>query len=143
MENPERLAGHRRKYKRTHTAQSREQQRAGRERCRRLVIARYSGGKNICACCGEWRYDFLSIDHIAGDGSQHKIKGRRASGSRLYRWLIANAYPDGYRVLCFNCNCANGFRRACPHVAERAADAVIAEVSNSDPERNAVNKFTY
>lgn len=64
-----------------------------------------------CACCGETQEEFLTIDHIAGNGSQH----RRLIGSDIYQWLRTWDYPPGFRILCFNCNCALGFRGYCPH----------------------------
>jgi hypothetical protein len=45
----------------------------------------------------------LTIDHINGKGEQHrKIVG---SGTKFYQWLKNNNFPEGYQVLCFNCNC--------------------------------------
>jgi len=43
----------------------------------------------------------LSIDHIHGGGGKHKkVAG---SGSRLYSWLKKNKFPEGFQVLCMNC----------------------------------------
>lgn len=96
-----------------------------RERARALrleVLSRYGGS---CACCGEEREPFLSIDHINGDGAEHRraICGdwSKGSGSRVYRWLKANGFPaDGFRVLCHNCNMARAMRGECPHEVERS-----------------------
>ena len=33
----------------------------------------------------------------------------------MYQWLKANSYPDGFQILCFNCNCAKGAYGECPH----------------------------
>jgi hypothetical protein len=43
----------------------------GRRR-RQMVYDRY-GGK--CACCSETEFVFLSIDHIDGGGTQHRVRG--------------------------------------------------------------------
>ena len=75
------------------------------------VIARY-GGK--CACCGESRIEFMSVDHINGGGSKH----RKEIPSNLYTWLRQQGYPDGFRVLCLNCNLSIGFFGYCPHQRE-------------------------
>lgn len=75
------------------------------------VIAHY-GGK--CACCGEARQEFLAVDHIDGGGRRHTKKlGKR--GSQFHKWLKAQGYPEGYRVLCHNCNMALGHFGYCPH----------------------------
>ena len=54
--------------------------------------------------------DFLSIDHIEGRGG-HGREVRR----RLYQWLKNNSYPDGFQVLCYNCNLAKSGGDVCPH----------------------------
>lgn len=74
------------------------------------VIAHY-GGK--CECCGEMEMVFLTIDHINGGGRQH----RKETGSFLYQWLRRNGYPEGFQVLCFNCNFAKA-NGGCPHHAQ-------------------------
>ena len=47
----------------------------------------------------------LTIDHINGDGAkQRKRLGKiLPSGHPFYRWLKNNSYPNGYQVLCMNC----------------------------------------
>lgn len=70
------------------------------------------GGK--CTCCGENTYEFLCIDHIANDGKQHRLTLTKG-GDSIYRWLKRNNYPDGFQVLCHNCNLAKAFYGICPH----------------------------
>jgi len=72
------------------------------------VLAAYGGS---CVCCGEGNQEFLTIDHIAGDGAAH----RRTLTCRLYTWLKKNNYPAGFRVLCMNCNFSLGCFGYCPH----------------------------
>jgi hypothetical protein len=86
-------------------------------RLRTQVLTHYGGDPPHCACCGEAHYEFLAIDHIEGGGGTHR-KQIGGMGARLYRWLIANDYPDGYRVLCHNCNSALGHYGFCPHGSE-------------------------
>jgi hypothetical protein len=74
-------------------------------------VLNHYGGK--CACCGEDTYEFLAIDHINGGGNeQRKVVG---GGDGMVRWLIKNNYPEGFQVLCHNCNMAKGFYEECPH----------------------------
>lgn len=75
------------------------------------IIAFYSEGKNCCACCGEANIVFLTIDHINGGGGAH----RRQIGKNFYWWLIKNEFPDGFQVLCYNCNMAKRDGAECPH----------------------------
>ncbi|MBA7683673.1 hypothetical protein ES703_92053 [subsurface metagenome] len=37
-----------------------------------LLVAHYSNNTNRCACCGESEVRFLTIDHINGNGSEHR-----------------------------------------------------------------------
>ena len=69
---------------------------------RKLVYDHY-GLK--CVRCGEPDPVVLTIDHIKQDGHGHKQGGckNRMSGYVLYRWLVRNDFPEGYRVACANC----------------------------------------
>lgn len=85
-------------------------------RRKRFVINYYTDGKNCCACCEEKEFDFLTIDHVNGGGTKHrKTEGK----NRMHDWLIKNYLPDGFQILCFNCNCAKGFFGKCPHQTKR------------------------
>lgn len=86
----------------------------GREKNRllkELVINHYSHGKNRCMSptCevpgGAKDIDVLNIDHINGGGRRHmaEIKANGFGGT-LYAWLRRNNFPDGFQVLCYNCN---------------------------------------
>ncbi len=73
---------------------------------------------SVCACCGEVQFEFLTLDHIHGDGAAHRKELRMDGGGRsdiLYKHLIEAGFPEGYRILCFNCNSALGFYGYCPH----------------------------
>jgi hypothetical protein len=87
---------------------------------KREVIDFY-GGK--CACCGETEIVFLTIDHIDGDGAEHRRRMAAETGSNwgqagspTYRWLRKNNFPEGFQVLCANCNCGRQWNGGiCPH----------------------------
>jgi hypothetical protein len=65
-----------------------------------------------CACCGETERAFLQFDHVNGGGRQHsKVRGEH----RIATWLRQHGFPDGYQVLCANCNHAKGILGQCPH----------------------------
>lgn len=51
-----------------------------------------------CQKCGFSDIRALSIDHINGGGRAH-----RQSVKKIYRWLIRNNFPEGFQVLCMNC----------------------------------------
>ena len=78
-----------------------------RLKIKHLVIEHYGGR---CACCEESIFEFLTMDHITG-----RKKGDRIRGEALYRKLLRLNYPEGYQVLCWNCNAAKGLFGKCPH----------------------------
>ena len=99
---------------------------------RRLkILKHYSklhSNSNIpcCNCCGEnFHVDFLALDHIAGkrqmdlEPELKKLKySSKLKGMNLHRWIIRNNFPDGFQILCTNCNFAKGMKKnnnKCPH----------------------------
>lgn len=88
-----------------------ERLRNKRRSVRLAAINIYSKGTNNCECCGETHVEFLALDHINGGGRKH----RREIKSNIYDWLKRNNYPDGFRILCHNCNMSLGFYGYCPH----------------------------
>jgi hypothetical protein len=54
-----------------------------------------------CQRCGFSDIRALSIDHINNDGSKHRKE--IGKGRAIYYWLKNNNYPEGYQVLCMNC----------------------------------------
>lgn len=64
------------------------------------AIGHYSRGCYACKNCGEKRLLFLTVDHISGGGNKH----RQNVGNRFCRWLCRNDFPEGYQILCWNCN---------------------------------------
>ena len=80
------------------------------------VFKHYGGDPPKCACCGETHLEFLVIDHINGDGNKHRQKHFNGSGGHRVRlWLKQNNYPEGFRILCSNCNSSLGSYGYCPH----------------------------
>jgi len=82
---------------------------------KRIVYDHYSPGIHKCACCGEDNIEFLSLDHIHNDGASHR---KKVPMSQIYTWLIKNNFPDGFQILCMNCNFTKGIYGKCPHIKE-------------------------
>lgn len=82
---------------------------------RETVFKAYGGYK--CACCGETEPLFLTIDHVNNDGAEMRQNGTHSrGGTQFYQWLRKNNFPEGFQVLCMNCNLGkhrNG--GVCPH----------------------------
>ena len=78
------------------------------------TIGRYGGR---CVCCGESRLAFLVIDHEDGGGNEHR-RALPHSGHAIYRWLRQHNWPDGFRVLCCNCNAAMTQQGNCWHLLD-------------------------
>lgn len=67
-----------------------------------------------CACCGESNSVFLTLDHVLGNGAEHKRERKRLSEpGDLYQWAEARNFPDNLQLLCWNCNCARFYRGSC------------------------------
>jgi hypothetical protein len=102
-----------------------------RQKLRHDVLVHYSGGLPTCSCCGEKHDEFLSIDHINGDGADYRRVGIK-SGYTTYRWLIKNNFPPGFQVLCMNCNFAKGHSSGgCPHKKPVESQQFNQSASNS------------
>lgn len=89
---------------------------------KREVMGKYSEGDPKCACCGETEIKFLTIDHIKGGGMAERKKLNNKGGYNFYRYLRKKNYPDGYQVLCFNCNMSKGAYGECPHRSRKLKD---------------------
>lgn len=79
-----------------------------------LVLNEYG---NYCQCCGEYIWQFLTVDHVGNWGNKHRkdVIGARG-GKAIFQWLKNNSFPKiGFRLLCYNCNCSIGFHGFCRH----------------------------
>lgn len=91
------------------------ERRRSRDKQRQLRLDAIEAYGGACKCCGETIYEFLSVDHEDGRGSEHRRSIGRAT---IYRWLRQNGYPRGFRLLCHNCNASLGHYGVCPHRPE-------------------------
>jgi len=128
------------------------EQKRGREYWQQLrheAIMAYGGYE--CACCGETEEMFLSLDHVHNDGASHRreigagIGNGKGGSSRTLKWLKDNSYPDGFQVLCMNCNHGKARNNGiCPHQAKLYKNNCVktGEVqtgqSRAKPEREGV-----
>ena len=104
--NKKRVAGYRRDWRR---------------KLKWEVIEKLGG---VCACCGEARLEFLTVDHVRGDGAEHRRHvGSGGSSQRVHAAIKREGYPrDKYRVLCINCNFSIGVWGYCPHQTVRKTE---------------------
>jgi len=87
-----------------------------------------------CACCGlKDHIDFFALDHIAGrkemDSEPELVTLGYSSKKRsnsLIKWIIDNNFPNGFQILCQNCNFAKGMPKnnnTCPHKIMRKEES--------------------
>lgn len=93
-------------------------QKTAYQRVRKEALSHYSGGDIKCACCGERGIVFLTIDHIHGGGAEHRRQidpHKKMGGNGFCYWLKKNNWPEGFQVLCANCNFGKRANVQCPH----------------------------
>ena len=101
-----------RAWRRRNPERAKELAQKYRKGIRAKVLAHYG---NKCACCGETEPLFLTIDHVYDDGGKHRAE--IGAGGKIYNWLLDHNFPEGFQVLCYNCNCGR-YRNGgiCPHL---------------------------
>ncbi len=89
-----------------------EYKRKKRAKLRTEALYHYSKGLMKCNCCGESQERFLTLDHINNNGHEDKKRyGRSMLGE-----VKNQGYPEGYQILCYNCNCGRAHNNGvCPH----------------------------
>ena len=102
---------------------------AKRYKVKREVFEKYGGCK--CACCGDTEIVWLSIDHIDGGGNKHRKELKNKCGVNFYNWLKKQNYPDGYQVLCMNCQFGKHACGICPHQLKRENNDCLFDDSKS------------
>jgi hypothetical protein len=75
--------------------------RKSRQKERLAVLTHYTNGLIKCARCGFDDIRALCVDHIDGGGNKHR---KEIGEGNLYSWIIKNKFPDGFQILCANCN---------------------------------------
>lgn len=67
----------------------------------KLEVVSYYSPNICCVKCQEPDIRVLTIDHINGGGKKHFEKV--GYGTAFYYWIKKQGYPEGFQVLCFNC----------------------------------------
>jgi hypothetical protein len=88
---------------------------AGSRRAARATVMQMYGGR--CACCGETQIEFLTIDHINGNGIEHRasLGISKSNHSSFYAKLAQEPKRDDLMILCANCHMAKDLFGGCPH----------------------------
>jgi hypothetical protein len=118
--NHEEATAARRRYHEANRDRLNANQRQRSARIRDAVLEHYG---RICACPDCYSTESLGIDHIDGNGRQHRLElfGNNAwkSGAvRFHYWLIKNNFPPGFQTLCGRCNTSKGTGERCRLVHE-------------------------
>ena len=105
LNNKERLCANASLYSKNNRVKCRAWRIKSKNKLKAVVFAKYSDGDIKCKMCANKYIDILSIDHINGNGAEHRrqIGNSKGGGYNFYQWLKKNNYPYGFQVLCYNC----------------------------------------
>jgi hypothetical protein len=72
----------------------------------------------VCSCPGCGATSSLTVDHVNGDGRQHRAElspstSHSGHSNVLYRWLVKNGFPAGFQTLCRPCNASKDDGSVC------------------------------
>jgi hypothetical protein len=90
------------KWYASNSSSNKEQMKVYRQRIKDAVFAAYGG--YVCKCCGEIEKSMLCIDHVNNDGYAHRKAIGHRGGIGIYLWIVKNQFPNGFQILCYNCN---------------------------------------
>lgn len=110
--NAEKIKQQKREWYKKHGDRENKRKKDEWKRLKLEVLTHYSNGTPKCVCCGENHIEFLTMNHISGGGNKHM---KEIGASNFYRWLKKNNFPEGFNVMCMNCNFALGKFGYCPH----------------------------
>jgi hypothetical protein len=90
------------KWYHSHKSEQQAKMKTYRDRIKDAVFGAYGG--YICNCCKETEKSMLCLDHINNDGYEHRKQIGSRGGIGIYIWIVKNNFPDGFQILCYNCN---------------------------------------
>ena len=90
-------------YRLSHKKEISLRNREANQKLKAEVLEHY--GKE-CNYCGITDIRALQVDHINDNGAdeRRKLGLTTFAGVIFYRWLRKQGWPDGYQILCANCN---------------------------------------
>lgn len=109
-------------------------------RQKKLKLAALNKVGMQCACCGESRFEFLSIDHVKNDGHIHR---REISHGNLYHRVVMHNDDQRYELqtLCFNCNFGKRYNGGiCPHRQYEGSETILNGSKAKRPEAHSTLK---
>lgn len=108
--NPDGKAIYTKEYSRLNRILIRRRKQDASREVKKTILERY--GPN-CVHCGFSDPRALQLDHIDDNGATEResLGNRMFSGYRFYQYLIKMGLPDGYQVLCANCNAIKEWER--------------------------------
>lgn len=92
-----------RRYRERHRAELKVRNLQYFTRLKEEALSHYSRGVPVCKICGFSDMRALTIDHINNDGLAERKRLNIHGGWHFYVWLKRQSYPEGYQVLCMNC----------------------------------------
>lgn len=117
-----RHAAYMREWRRNHPDKRRAMSQRSYLKMRLETFEHYGGA--YCRCCGEGQLVFLELDHINGGGGKHRREidpEGKIGGNGFFWYLKKNGWPEGFQVLCRNCNWAKS-HGGCPHQKDKPAE---------------------
>ena len=100
------------------------------------VMNVYTNGEQTCRWCGQGDLDVLVLDHIKDDGKQHRSSGVIYKHGTVYTWIVSAGYPEGFQVLCFNCNMKKDLMR---RRAARTSNSILRKYQKDDDTQVAIS----
>ena len=108
-------AAYAKKEHQRNASEYRLRERNRRQKLRLAALKAYSVEETpTCICCHTSLIVFLNIDHIFGHGNEHRRSIGVSAGTDFFKWLAENDYPEGFQILCCNCNHAKHVLGRCP-----------------------------
>jgi len=96
-------------YYHEHKGDFLRRQTVSRQRMKKEILEHYSNGVARCAHCRGEDLVVLCLDHVNDDGAYHRRTLGIHGGYETYRRLKRDGFPEGYQVLCYNCNMRKHF----------------------------------
>jgi hypothetical protein len=122
--NIEHEKARRKQYYQEHKEECKARMRSRGQKIKNKVLAAYCDDEIIkCKKCSEDDVRILTLDHVNGGGGKHRSTCRE-NGTNVYDDLIKNNFPEGFQILCPNCNHA----KRCDNNENRVSNGKETEI---------------